>query len=397
MPSTVLLLAALLAAPATPASPSPPPTRAPDFNPYSSDSYGADDAPKLAPAAQLTWDSLDFSAQLYNQLAKVPGNLVFAPGNIARAMGLLHAGAKGTTLAGIRQAMHWTGADADIPIGLQDIELELTQTDMFRLGVGQLGSLPLVLPDLMRADLLPNPAAMRTWLGTKTHPDLAGEPALAQASDGLLSTTAFISKWGTPRQKGQTKRNYKTRNGQLINMRTVNATAQLQYAETPAYQLVELRYATSHLSLVILLPRSNAVGLQTAPSGAALREMLAQLAPARVKVSLPVFALSATYDLRGILGAMGLEPALGAWADFSVWPEVKRGSLSVRGVVHRASIAVDEQSTVVDAFTLVQLRGAAPQLGTSKPGKLLDKPFLFLLRDTNWGMPLLFGRVEATN
>ena len=106
------------------------------------------------------------------------------------------------------------------------------------------------------------------------------------------------------------------------------------------------------------------------------------------QVQLPKLALSGSHDLLGVLDALGLAPARlqsNALAGFS------DGGLAISKVVQRVELKIDEQGTEAAAATgIVALRSLA---AGEYVQMIVDKPFMFALRDALSGLVLLSGYV----
>jgi serpin B len=113
------------------------------------------------------------------------------------------------------------------------------------------------------------------------------------------------------------------------------------------------------------------------------------LSPAEVDVSLPRFKTSWRRSLNGALQALGMREAFGARADFSAM--ARGGGLFISLVQHEAFVDVNERGTEAAAATAVVMTKSAP------PRRAVfraDRPFLFLLRDSESGLVLFMGRLS---
>jgi serpin B len=143
---------------------------------------------------------------------------------------------------------------------------------------------------------------------------------------------------------------------------------------TDGWQSVELPYRDGTLAAVAVLPPEGADpctldaatlgGLQSAEAG-------------EVAVVLPRLEIEQSHQLLDVLAAMGLPtggdfPALG-------------GPLLVERVVQKAFLVVDEEGTEAAAATGVGVASGAPG---SRQVVIFDRPFLFLLTDTETRSPL---------
>ena len=109
-----------------------------------------------------------------------------------------------------------------------------------------------------------------------------------------------------------------------------------------------------------------------------------------VGLSFPKFEFRTTASLMPPLQALGLTEGFDPdRADFSGMTNEER--LFIADVIHEAFIAVDEEGTEAAAATAVVMAGLSAPMD---PVQLtVDRPFLFLIRDTETGAILFLGRV----
>lgn len=156
------------------------------------------------------------------------------------------------------------------------------------------------------------------------------------------------------------------------------------------YAVAELPYGGEAFSMVILAPN----GTRSA------RELLADLDPgewgraigslAERKLdvlSVPKFRLSYDSYLNDALKAMGMDVAFRPGADFSRMSPAGKG-MCIDFVRQKTFIEVDERGTKAAAVTAVGIRP------TSFNGFVVDRPFVFAIRERLSGTILFVGLVE---
>ncbi len=117
---------------------------------------------------------------------------------------------------------------------------------------------------------------------------------------------------------------------------------------------------------------------------------------AEVWAALPKFTLEAGYDLVDGLCAMGMPSAFDAGAaDFSAMGRYADAPLYIGKVLHKTFLQVDERGTRAGAATAVTMDAAGAMVEREIHSVICDRPFVFLLLDTEWDMPLFFGVVET--
>jgi serpin B len=104
---------------------------------------------------------------------------------------------------------------------------------------------------------------------------------------------------------------------------------------------------------------------------------------------MPKFEFESEVSLAQELAAMGMPSAFSEAADFSGM--TGNQDLFISDVFHKAFVSVDEEGTEAAAATAVVMKL------TSAPANplnlVIDRPFLFLIRDHQTNSILFFGRV----
>ncbi|MDR3250219.1 MAG: serpin family protein, partial [Tannerella sp.] len=172
-------------------------------------------------------------------------------------------------------------------------------------------------------------------------------------------------------------------------------TNDFKYASDESASYLELPYGNGAFSMVIALPHEGkAVGevLENLDSEN-WNGIINNMYTVKVNVRLPRFKIECKYGMeKSILPDMGMKvPFLDGMADFGGISDI---SLFISQVIHRTFVEVDEVGTEAAAVTVVVM-----QLSASVPSNPVDfivnKPFLFAIREKSTGVILFIGRVEA--
>lgn len=147
--------------------------------------------------------------------------------------------------------------------------------------------------------------------------------------------------------------------------------------------VVELPYAGSSLSMVVMMPRGNFRVFEKGLDKAALDRILGKIEDGGIHLSMPKFSFSTHTSLIPALKAMGVRAAFGG-ADFS---RMSDAGLVIGAVEHEAFIDVDEKGTEAAAATGVSMDAS------HGPDINVNRPFLFLIRDRSTNATLFVGRV----
>ncbi len=164
------------------------------------------------------------------------------------------------------------------------------------------------------------------------------------------------------------------------------------YVENMKCKLLELPYKGNHLSMVLLLP-DETEGLPKIEANLdvdVLNKMMSAMKEVKVRVSIPKFKFTQSFNLHETLSQMGIEDLfIGGKADLS---GINGGrDLSVSKVIHKAFIEVNEEGSEAAAATAVTLMKRSLDMS---PEFIADHPFLFLIRDNSSGAILFLGRLN---
>ncbi|KAM6202679.1 alpha-1-antitrypsin-like [Rhynchocyon petersi] len=103
------------------------------------------------------------------------------------------------------------------------------------------------------------------------------------------------------------------------------------------------------------------------------------------QVELPRLSISKDYDLKELLGKLGMDKVFSGVANFSGIAEI--GSLQITKAVHKAVLTINEQGTEAAGGTYVEFTKTGRQVVE------FSNPFLFIITDKNSRSPLFVGRV----
>lgn len=155
-------------------------------------------------------------------------------------------------------------------------------------------------------------------------------------------------------------------------------------------------YAGGRYAFAALLP---AEGTTTAEylaglTGDRLTAVLESAQEGTVFAGLPRFESAGHYNLNEALAAMGMPRAFTPDADFSAMGHYGDVGLFIGEVLHETAITVDERGTKAGAASAVtaDAGGAMPE---EPRVVVLDRPFVYMLVDTAWNMPLFIGTAET--
>jgi serpin B len=163
------------------------------------------------------------------------------------------------------------------------------------------------------------------------------------------------------------------------------------FAEGDGFQAVELPYRGGQASMVIIAPDAGTFeAFEDTLTGDRLRDIMDALETRGVALTMPTFEYKAEFSLAKTLQAMGMTDAFSKEeADFSGMDGTR--DLLITDVFHKAFVAVDEEGTEAAAATGVVV--GLESMPVMDVELTLDRPFVYLIRDSDTGAVLFLGRV----
>ncbi len=381
-----------------------------------------------ADQATLAADDAAFACDLYAELRDQSGNLIVSPHSISTALAMTYAGAAGSTAEQMANTLHFTLPADQLhnAFGWLDLQLDhrfdgVTLDDELPAALRVVNSLwaqeglsPLPgFLDILAVnygtgvgvlDFAGDPDGSRQiindWAAQETEhriSELVPPAAITPGVRLVLANAIYLrAPWAHPFASGSTySGSFTTDTGAQVVADTMHQTEQLDYLAADGFQALRLPYASSTPSVVslwILLPDPGRfaefeAGLDQ-PRLAAIAEGLAST---RVAVSLPKFHILTELELKSTLEAMGMTLAFSSEANFSL---MCTEPLHITRVFHDADITVDEGGTEAAAATAVLMGDAGVAMPVESDVEfVVDRPFVFVLRDEATSTVLFMGRV----
>jgi serpin B len=362
-----------------------------------------------------------FAFELYQALREQEGNLFYSPHSISVALAMTYAGARGDTAEEMADTLHFMLEQDRLHPAFNWLDAELASRgegaqgkdgEGFRLNIvnaiwGQKGYEFLtefldVLAENYGAGLRTldfinqteeSRLAINDWVSDQTEgriKDLIPEGVISPATALVLTNAIYFNAaWEYPFDEDMTTDGpfYLLDGGQVI-VPMMEQTEAFGYTDGEGYQAVELPYDGEELSLVILLPEAgNFEAFEEGLQAEQVCDITTGLQPSGVTLTMPRFEFDSEFSLKKTLEDMGMPSAFGA-ADFSGMTGTRY--LYIRDVLHKAFVSVDEAGTEAAAATAVPMEEAAP---APLVEVIVDRPFIFLIRDIETGAILFVGRV----
>lgn len=366
-----------------------------------------------------------FGADLYRELtaAKPDTNLVFSPASILLALAMTRAGAAGTTATEMDTVLHIADTGEFFPacnalaVALDgvsgpvensagepdDVALEIANSLWAQAGLAfEQAFLDVLARDfgagLETVDYRSDPEAARelinAWVAAHTNdriPELLGEGTITEDARLTLVNAVYLkAPWRTSFDADDTEpAPFTTAAGTEVEVQMMGDERYVGYLQGTGWQAVEVPYAGDRLAMVLVLPEGDVAGLDGA--GFAWPAST-EFGSEKVRLGVPRWDFETSASLGDALGALGMPTAFTGAADFSGMTAAE--TLAIGAVIHQANITVDEYGTEAAAATAVVMEATSAAPGATPPAVILDRPFLFAVREIETGAILFQGRVS---
>ena len=372
-----------------------------------------------------------FAFDLYHALSDGDGNLFYSPFSISQALAMTSAGARGETQRKMTDTLHHRLPQSGLHPAFNALDRTLASRGQVRQGTpnsdgegGQHFRLNIAnaiwgqqgyqfLPDfldvlaenygagMMVSDFAGAPDESRVEINDWVAEETAGKikdllpPGVIDESTRLVLTNAiyFNASWHQPFSRSNTRvRPFHLAEGGTVDVPMMTETYRdYGYARGDGYQVVDVPYSWGEMSMTVLLPDEGMLGaFEDSLNSESVAQIINGIATDWVTLTMPLFEFESEFSLDKTLAGMGMADAFGARADFSGMTGSR--DLWIRAVVHKAFVSVDEKGTEAAAATGVVMLESGP--GKEPIAVTVDRPFIFLIRDTGTGTVLFMGRVS---
>jgi serpin B len=380
-------------------------------------------APTDEQASAVARSEQEFSLSLLKQLSasgSSSSNVLVSPSSLSTALSMLELGAEGDTqkqiastlgsqgLTAQEQAAGWSALSAELEATAGPDGISLQSANSLWLQKG-LAMNPSFMSSLSRyfasgvwqVNFASNPAGavadLNAWVAQETHGHITTlfDPGAITNQTALILANAlyFKAQWEQPFASSTVDAQFHLSNG---------ATTSIPFVHTPVngpinvssfigsdVDGVQLPYSGGRMAALILMPTSESISEFAASlTQERLSHFVSTLAPTALAFSMPALSLSSSNDLVSTLKALGMSEAFDASsADFS---GATATSLFVSDVVQKDTLSVTPWGSEATAATGIGMATSAEEPTTSIN---IDRPYLFLIRDTHTGEILFEAQV----
>lgn len=340
-------------------------------------------------------------------------NVLLSPLSASMALGMTMNGARGSTYDAMRDALGFKGlAESEINAAYRGLIGQLRGRDpKVEFGLANAIWYRQEFPvqkefvDTVRAHFdakispldFANPTAPKTISGWAEQQTGGRIKDLVETIDPLdvmflVNAVYFKAPWAMPFHPNSTRPGaFRRADGSSIQVPTMSQDGAFASYADAEVKLVELMYADSAYSMVLLAPASAGTSLASVTAGITSTKWdgwMERLQSGRIVLRMPKFRYEYDIELNDALKAMGMGIAFAPrQADFGrINPAA--GDLHISKVRQKAFIDVHELGTEAAAATSVTM-----SLTSMPPEFSFDRPFVYAIRDRASGTLLFVGRM----
>lgn len=357
---------------------------------------------------------VDFAFSLYRKVAhQFNTNIFFSPVSIATAFAILSLGTKGDTQTEILEGLEFNlteKAKADIHNGFHHLLEALNRPDnqvQLTTGNGLFIDENVKLVDKFLEDIkklyhsdaftvnFKDSEAAKKQINDYVEKETQGRiVALVKDlnADTVLALVNFIffkGKWEKPFDAEQTtEQDFHVDQNTTVKVPMMNRLGMfdLHRCDKLSSWVLFMDYVGNATALFLLPDEGELQHVEDTLTKEVLCKFLENRHPRSAHLHLPKLSISGTYDLKTILGKLGITRVFSNAADLSgISEEVP---LKLSKAVHKAVLTIDEKGTEASAATMVE---AIPM--SIPPTVQFNRPFLIIIYDKDIKSPLFVGRV----
>ncbi len=214
----------------------------------------------------------------------------------------------------------------------------------------------------------------------------------------LVNALAFDARWLSPFASYATMEGTFTREDGTEEAGDFMHSDEYAYLEGEKVTGFRKDYQDGDYAFVALLPKEG-VPMEEALdslSGETLISILENVSGEEVIIALPRFTTDYDAGLEQVLPELGMTDAFDPeLADLTGIGVSDIGPLYISRVLHKTHLAVDEEGTKAAAATVVEMTEGAMEMEEPPKEVILDRPFLYLIVDTENNVPMFLGTVMS--
>ncbi|XP_029841035.2 intracellular coagulation inhibitor 3-like [Ixodes scapularis] len=339
-------------------------------------------------------------------------NIFFSPTSISVALAMVYAGARGKSEAELSSALGHTAAGLSSRESIlesykkilakqqtdDNVSLMIANAVFVEKSLKVLESYQKELVDTFAAmfrsvDVGAEKSDMESevneWVKNKTAGKISGFEIPADTVMALLNAIYFKGLWKTSFKPEYTSLlPFFNKGSQEVKVETMTRRGKVPVTYEADFAAIELSYEGDGHCMVIILSRNltpkGLSELRDAMTIESIEKIQESLKEESVRIQLPKFDLKTEYGLIPALEKLGVRSI---FSDADLSGITADGGLRVTDVQHKAAIEVNEEGTVAGAATEVKE-------GRTLTSFVVDRPFLFYIREKATGRVLFLGEVH---
>jgi serpin B len=375
--------------------------------------------PQVTPGdmASVAVGNTQFAFELYKVVRERDGNVLFSPYSISLALAMVRAGARGETERQLAEGLHFSLPQDTFHTAFNALgqRVEASDEDPFELRIanalwGQTGYpfrqefLDTLATHygagLRLTDFEDDPEQARReinrWVDRTTEgriPAAVPEGSVGPNARFVLSNAIYFNaEWRHKFARRWTAEEpFHLASGESVPvpMMRHDGLRMLRYAHVVGCRAVELPYKGDRVSMILLLPDEGQLdAFERALGLASWKEITTVLLREEVKLIMPKFRYADGMSLTQSLGELEIIDVFDSGTADLIG--ISERPLFLQSAFHQAFIDVNEERTEAAAVTVLVGAEAAPD----QPIRMVvDRPFLFVIRDNPTGTILFVGRV----
>lgn len=359
----------------------------------------------------------DFGIRLFQATMKEGENTLLSPLSVISALAMTANGAEGETLAQMEEVLGLTTEElntymytymSQLPES-ENYQLKLansiwfTDAETFQVERDFLQT----NADYYGADIYKRKFDRRAvdeinlWVSQKTEgmiPEILDQVP-EDAVMYLVNAVAFEAEWSRIYEGNQVRnRIFTLEDGTEKEVELMYEENHMPYLEDALATGFLKYYKGGEYALVALLPKEGVSVAEyvASLSGEGLQSMFESASAEKVYTAIPKFETEYNVELSQVLADMGMANAFDVnMADFSgLGQDTRPGwNVFINRVLHKTYIQVGEQGTKAGAATVVEMAAGGTSSGPVEEPKrvVLDRPFVYMLVDTENNLPFFIG------
>ena len=209
----------------------------------------------------------------------------------------------------------------------------------------------------------------------------------------LINALAFDAKWQEEYEKNQIREGTFTNADGTESIVDFMYSNEYDYLDDGSAKGFIKPYMGGKYAFAALLPNEGITVEEYLArlDGETLAEMLSAPQSTSVSVAIPQFETTYDREMSGVLETMGIVDLFAyEKADLSGLGNSAEGNIYVSEALHRTYISVDDKGTKAAAVTIFVAKNGDGEAMSEKT-VCLDRPFIYMLIDTNTNIPFFIG------